>query len=380
VANKQLSPVRGHRSAAAYRAMPALVGFDASDYNQLTALGIELPPRQLRDMMLAYAAGGDGGVGFDSLTAPLTTASVVTPVQFLQNWLPGFVEIVTAARRIDDLVGMTTTGAWEDEEIVQGVMEALGSSVPYGDYTAIPLSSWNTNFYERTVVRFEEGMQVGTLEEARASRIRVNSAANKRDAAALALEIQRNAIGFFGYNSGSNLTYGFLNDPGLPAYVTLPNGASGFSTWATKTFIEITADIRLAMSSLRTNSGDVIDPRKTATILALPTSVIDYLSVTAVYGTESVEEWLKKTYPMCNPISAPELESANAGANVFYIYAETVKDKSTDDGRVFMQPVPAKFRVIGVQQMAKGYMEDYSNATAGVWCKRPYAVRRFTGC
>ena len=44
-----------------------------------------------------------------------------------------------------------------------------------------------------------------------------------------------------------------------------------------------------------------------------------------------------------------------------------------------MQVVPAKFRVVGVAKDTKGYEEDYSNATAGVMCKRPYAVVRYTG-
>lgn len=370
---KEVSIERGYRSAAAMRKVNALHGFDAAEYAQLLKLGIDIPPNVLRQMMLAASAM----TGMDALDFPLTTPSVTTPVQFLQNWLPGFVQIITGARRIDELVGMSTTGAWEDEEVVQGIMELLGGSVPYGDYTNIPLSSWNVNFDERTVVRFEEGMQVGLLEEARASRMRANSAASKREAASLALEIQRNSIGFYGYNGGANLTYGFLNDPALPAYVEVPAGASGGHIWASKTFLEICADLRTAFSALRAASQDTIDPMKTRTILALPTSVIDYLSVTAVYGTESVREWLAKTYPNCEPVSAPELELAYAGDNVFYLYAEMVSDGSSDDGRVFIQPVPTKFRVNGVQQMAKGYTESYSNATAGVWCKRPYAVVRY---
>ena len=38
-----------------------------------------------------------------------------------------------------------------------------------------------------------------------------------------------------------------------------------------------------------------------------------------------------------------------------------------------------KFRVLGVQQLAKGYEEDYTNATAGVLLKRPWAVTRWYG-
>jgi hypothetical protein len=78
-------------------------------------------------------------------------------------------------------------------------------------------------------------------------------------------------------------------------------------------------------------------------------------------------------------VSAPQLNGANGGSNVFYLFADAVQDLSSDDGRAFAQIVPAKFQVLGVQQMAKGYEEDYSNATAGIICKRPFAVVRYTG-
>lgn len=353
------------------RQVRSLKNFPADQYRDLARMGIILTDKAIGQMV--------EGTGMDALAVGVLPGSIPTPIQFLQNWLPGFVNIITAARKIDEFVGITTSGAWEDEEIVQGVMEQLGTSVPYGDYTNVPLSSWNTNFNTRTVVRFEEGMRVGLLEEARASRMKVNSADAKREAATLALEIQRNSVGFFGYNAGDNLTYGLLNDPGLPSYTQFPTTGTGTtSTWSTKTFLQITADIRLAVSTLRTTSQDLIDPKTTNITMGLATSVVDFLSVTSDFGN-SVQEWLDKTYPKIRVVSAPELNGANAGQNVFYLYAETVEDMSTDDGKTFIQVVPAKFRTLGVQQLVKAYEEDYSNATAGVMCKRPYAVVRFFG-
>src|SRR5690606_13141345 len=147
--------------------------FDASIMAQLQDIGIQIPERELRQMMDAYAA--------DALTPGVTNPSIPTPVQFLQEWLPGFVHVLTQARKIDELVGIVTAGSWESEEVVQGVMELTGKSVPYGDYTNIPLSSWNVNYERRTVVRFEEGLRVGRLEESRAAAIQVNSAEAKRN-------------------------------------------------------------------------------------------------------------------------------------------------------------------------------------------------------
>lgn len=349
---------------------------DVANFQDLNRLGICLDQADVQ-RMAQYLA--DSGIAMDAdLTPPLTSASVTTPVQFLQAWLPGFVEILTAARRIDNLVGITTQGRWEDEEIVQGVMEQTGEATPYGDYTNVPLSSWNVNFERRTIVRFEEGMMVGKLEEARAAAIRANSAEGKREAAARALEIIRNRVGFFGYNNGANRTYGFLNDPALPAYVNVPNGAGGQSEWSTKTFLEITADIRSALADLRNQSGDQIDPGSTPIVLAVATASRDFMSVTSDFGN-SVMQWLNETYPNVRVESAPELNAANGGDNVFYCYAETIDDGSSDDNRTFIQVVPAKFQTLGVDKRAKSYVESYTNATAGIMTKRPYAVARRSG-
>jgi hypothetical protein len=337
----------------------------AAAFPDLGLLGIGLDERTVNNMI--------SGMGLDAIEPLVTTASITTPVEFLRNWLPGFVHVITAARKIDELVGITTSGAWEDEEVVQGVLELTGTSVPYGDLTNIPLASWNSNYERRTVIRFEEGMMVGKLEEARAARARLDSAAQKRTSAALALEIQRNRIGFYGYNNGDGRTYGFLNDPALPAYSGLPIG-----DWATATYLEITGDIRSMIAALRTQSKDTIDPETVNITFAIASDVVDYLTTTSEFGN-SVRQWLKETYPRVRVVSAPELNDANGGANVAYMYAENVNDSSTDDGRTFVQVVPTKFQVLGVEQKAKGYLEDYTNASAGIMLKRPYAVVRRSG-
>lgn len=346
---------------------------DVADYGDLRLLGIDIGnERIVRQMM----AGLDAAPAVQPTVYPNT---IPTPVQFLQNWLPGFVQTVTQAQTIDEIVGVTTAGDWEDEEIVQGVLEPTGLAQPYGDYTNVPLASWNLGFERRTIVRFEEGLRVGVLEEARAGKIKVNSAATKRGAAATALDIQRNRVGFYGYNNGANRTYGFLNDPALPAYVNVAGG-----TWATKTFQEITADIRTAVGALIVQAGGHVRAgpnaaNATPMTLVLPLGADNYLSVTTDYG-QSVAAWVKETYPNMRVITAPELAGANGGANVFYLFAERIQDGNSDDGgQTFIQVVPTRFKTVGVEQQAKAYVEDYSNATAGVMLKRPFLVVRYSG-
>lgn len=375
--------MRAHdvRSYLSARQVRSLKNFDHKQFESLPRLGINLN-KHIVDQMYnghIHVKKMQAMHSMDALPPTVTTGSVGTPVQFLQNWLPGFVFVITAARKIDDIVGIMTTGSWEDEQVVQGILERTGTSQVYGDYTNVPLSSWNTNFNYRTVVRFEEGMRVGVLESARAGRLRVDDSGMKREAAAQALEIIRNTVGFVGFNNGDNNTYGFLNDPGLGSYIPVPDNAAGTSSlWANKTFLEITNDLRLAVVQLRTQSQDTIDPEKVDLTLVVATDSVDFLTTTSDFGI-SVRAWLEDAYPRCRVVSAPQLNNANGNENVFYLFADSVQDMSTDGGLTFIQMVPAKFQVLGVQQLAKAYEEDFSNATAGVMCKRPYAVVRFTG-
>lgn len=339
----------------------------------LKSLGIQLDKPIIQEMLETRFMRS----AMDAIQPSVTQGSIPIPVQFLQFFVPGFVYVETAARKIDELVGMTILGEYEDQQIVQPLMELLGNTAPYDDYTNVPMSDYNVNYVTRTVIRREEGMMVGQLESMQAARARIDSASMKREAASLQLEIIRNIVGFFGFNGGANQTYGFLNDPSLPAYVTVASGVAGL-TWAVKTFLEIQKDILTAAAALRTQSQDLIDPQKAKITLAVSTDAVDYLEKTSDFGI-SVKEWINKAFENMRIESAPQLNNANGGANVFYMYAETIDDMSTDGGKVFDQWVPMKFKVVGIEQRAKGYIEDYSNALAGVVCKRPWAVVRYSG-
>jgi len=346
-------------------------------------LGVAAAPKYLRataDRLASAMDAWSGGPFGTSVAAPagITTASIVTPIQFLQNWLPGFIHVLTAARKIDEFIGMETIGNWYDEWVVQGIVEPMGAIDVYKDSTNVPLSDWNPNWEQRTIVRLESGIQVGRLEQARASAAMLNSDAEKRAASILRLEIWRNLIGFYGFNAGNNNTYGFLNDPGLLAYTTVAAGAAGY-TWVVKTYLEIIQDLITAFNELRTQSQDTIDPFKDPTTLGIPMAVAEQLSKLNELGSQSVKEWLEKTYPRCRLVTAPQLGAANGGANVFYLWADAVNDGGTDDKRTWAHIVPVKFMALGVEQRVKSYVEDFTNATAGAFLKRPYAVCRYTG-
>lgn len=376
------SQVHGRRAARTFKPV-TMTQEDVAHAASLRGIGIQLDNEWIQNVMAANGVvatmdSNDVGPSSPALSG-LTTPSIAAQIQFLQTWLPGFVQATTAARNIDKFIGMQTVGAWEDEEVVQGILEPIGNAVPYLDHTNVPLASWNANFERRTIVRFELGLLVGTLEEMRSARMRLSTAAEKRKSVKLALDIQRNRVGFYGYNGGQNRTYGFLNDPSLPAYQTVATGAGGSTDWADKTFLEIVTDILGALTQLRTNSKDVIDPGSTPITMAVATAARDRMSTVNALGTQSVMGWLKETYPNVRVESAPELDDANGGVGVFYMFADKLDDGSTDDSAVFAQIVPAVFMALGVEKRSKSYVEDFANATAGTMCKRPFAVVRFSG-
>lgn len=318
------------------------------------------------------------GIGMDTVLTGPAGGNLGAPLQFLQTWLPGVVRQVTQIRNIDALIGVQTVGAWEDEEVVQAASELTGIAELYGDVTNIPLANYNPTYERRSVLRWEQGMMLGRLEDARASRQNISMDVEKRAAVAESLDIIRNRVGFFGYNQPDTRVYGFLNDPLLPAYVTVAAGTGG-TTWAAKTFDEITKDIREAVTALVTQSGGRVRPQAVDMVLALPLGFEEFMGVVTPLGGFSVADWLQKTYPRIRIESAPELTGANGGANVFYLYAERVEDGSTDGGEVIAQMVPVRFMSLGTEKRAKGIVEDFTNALAGVMVRRPWAVIRRSG-
>lgn len=331
----------------------------------------------MKNFGVSYGMNGQDSFGFDAQES-FISGGVSANISNLRTFLPGTVKQLTTVRKIDELLGQTTAGDWYMEEVTQRVEEQTATTKPYADGVDIPFTSYNSDYESRTIVRFVIGMQSEMLGDGRARKIGENPDEIKRNAAAVALEIARNEVGFYGYNNGANKTYGFLNDPNLPAYVTLPNGAGGNSEWSTKTFVERQADFTSAVSSIMVSSGGNFDPTMHGFTWAIPLAVATTLTEVNQYGI-SIQKWINETYPKCRIIYVPELDSANGGANVFYMYAEQHINDSTDGGGVFDQLVAEKFMSIGRGQEVGGFKEGFTNAMAGTLLKRPYLVYRATG-
>lgn len=374
--HKRLSPKAARDLSTKLRgiAMDSMESIQA-----LQRVGILMSRHALDSYADAYGARGmDAAITIPGLSVNPGQASAPY-IQFLQTWLPGQVQVVTQARKADILFGQTTAGSWEDEEIIQEILELVGVAQPYSDLGNIPLSSFNVSYEKRGVARFEEGFSVGTLEDLRSNRIGVNAAQTKRSAAAMALDIARERVAFFGYGgTDSYPIYGALNDTNLGAYVTLPSGKE----WDVASRAEIVGDLLFIMATLRKQSKEAVDPTKDAITIVIASDKVDYLNTPSGTGAEMGEtagDWLRKNYPGVTIESAVQFNGANGGADVLYAYATSIADSGTDGGGVIEQIVPARFKALGVDTSCKVVTEDFTNATSGVLVKRPFAVLRATG-
>lgn len=315
------------------------------------------------------------------IVQPVTTPSNGTPVQFLQAFLPGVVNVLTKVRKADMLVPVATAGQWHDEEVVLKTMEHMASPQLYSDHGGVPLASFNETYERRQIVRFELGAQMTQLADARAAATGTNPQAEKRGAVGNAFEILRNLVAFYGFNIGNGKTYGWLNDPNLSAFVTVATGGGGDTTWASKTAAEKVADLVTALNALNIQAGGNIDITKDAISLQLPLSVQGelYKSDSSFNNGMTPKEWLDKNFPNVSTEVVPEFDGADAGENVFYLKAENIVDSGTDGGETAIQVVPSKMMALGTENKAKGTLEAYTNALAGTWVKRPFGVVRYSG-
>ncbi len=314
-----------------------------------------------------------GASAMDAAPDMVTTPSATVPVQFLQHWLTDLIKVVTAKKDIDEILGRDLVGTFADEEIVQPFSEYTGRPTPYGDKAQPNQSSYNINLEGRTIVRFEESFEVGILEEERAAKMRINSAALKKEAAAEALAIEMNMVGWYGYANGANRTYGLLNDPNLPAYVTVAANGNSDTEWSKKSFEEIQNDILTAINAVAVNSKNNYNPTTDKATLVVSLNAMQWLNKANAYG-KTVNIWLKETYPLIEVKASYFLDGANGGADVFYLF------KNEHNGKKVINHYPVEvLRALGVWNKGKNYEEFYANATSGVFVKQPVFIYRGSG-
>lgn len=315
--------------------------------------------------------GGSGGVpGYVSREA-------------LETWLPGTLRAITTVRNIDEIVGITTVGNAFDEAIKLRVIEASGQAELYGDNADIPLADIRTSTEKRGIVVFEQGFRTGKLEEYRLGQSGYQAAEEKRRAASESLDISRNNVGFRGFMSAETSVYGLLNDPNLSAYQsyvdTGAGGTGGGAVWKSATFANLVTDFGRMVDRIESQMGGHLQD-STQLCFVIPTGYRNAMQVRETNTGVSFRQWLSENYPSIRIVTTPEFVGANGGADVAYLFAESIAefDDSDINGASVIQAVPERYSVIGSENQIKGYLEDAIMATAGVFVTRPWAFARYT--
>lgn len=296
----------------------------------------------------------------------------------LETWLPGTLRMITNVNNIDEIAGITTIGRFEDDTINTRVLEAVGKAEFYGDNSNIPLADYNPSTEKREVARFEQGFQVGMLEELRQSSTGFQAANEKRSATIQSLNNSRNEVGFSGISGTS--TYGLLNDPNLPSYMSYADvGVGGGQPWlASGTFASITKDLTRMVSAIETQMGGNLQDNAQM-VMVLATGYRSIFNVREATTGVSVRQWLDDTYPNVRVVYTPKFKGAYTAKDVVYLFVENAGayDDADVGGASVIQAVPVRYQVIGSEQRVKGYVEDAVMATAGVIVLRPWAFARY---
>ena len=311
-----------------------------------------------------------------ALIGPAKQAGYVN-AEPLEAWISGIVRIGTAIRPIDEIAGVETSGTkFETQTVKARGMRPVGKAEAYHDLTNIPLASYENFIEERDVFRGEQGLQVGHLSQLVQGADGFDELVLKREAAQESLDILRNDIGFKGVSTMR--TYGLLNDPSLPAFVSAPSGKSWIVAPTTgATFEEIITDINSRIAAMNVAAGGRVTAN-TRFSLVMPDDYM--LAMTKVSSDtvtgQTVAERLQTMYPNLRLVYVPQMRSAGtAGADAVYLIADADDDYNAGMQTV-IQVVPERGRLLGSQQNIKTFVESWINATAGVIVQKPWFVQR----
>jgi hypothetical protein len=234
----------------------------------------------------------------------VTSANSGVPLIFT-TWVdPKTIEILVSPMMAAVIAGESQKGSWADDVAMFKVAEATGEPSSYDDYSRSGATSVNYNFPQRQNYLFQAFLQYGDREMARAGQAKIDIAADKQSANALALMKAMNFMYFFGVGSLAN--YGLLNDPNLgapiaPTYSWLTN--------ASATALTIYQDIVRLITLLIAQTDGAVTTKTPMTLGMSPENGVALTQVTQ-YNTNSVLMLLQQNYPNLRLETAPEYRTA----------------------------------------------------------------------
>lgn len=296
-------------------------------------------------------------------------ANIPGLAQFFQFWFTDIVNALYRGRSFKQTYGVDQVGDWTTETVIQPTLELTGDMALYDDFSRPPLASYNLGWVTRGTVRFETGLEVTKLEEARAGVMRQNAYQLKKAATILKNDIWMNNIFWTGFGvNGAKPIYGLLNDPSLAtrnesmAFNILSDSAtvamiqSVFAGWVQK-----------ATDDLEGN----FDPTTDTIVFNLPLAWQSVMTRTTEFGW-SVSDWLKKQYSKVEIKYSVELNKLGTDQlGKAIVYVPNVRDVGK---KTVTAMQTSALRLVGAIPSLKGMEECYSSSVAGVLIAAPLAI------
>lgn len=348
----------------------------------IDGFAMDAAPEELRSVECLAAQG----IGFnqDALNDAMDSAAGVTdpgvnaPWFYLNYMAKKPIQVVTQRTSADEILGRTTEASWAHVSVTRTFRELTGRTGLYKDFadSTAPRVSRGYTRESRDIIRLTSGLIIGELENRQSALVpgMYSPHQDKREAIALMMKLDRDAIAFFGYQIGDAKCYGLLNDPNLGAFETVPTIDSNVTEWKDKDAFAIIRDLQFAAATVQKRCKGNFRPSSDAFKLVLPTGCEQYLGKITECGGYSVRKWIADNWKKCEVIDTPVFDNALGGQNVFYIVVTKIGVSPCAE-----QIVPASLFMVGSMKRETGHSELWSMATAGTFVEQPIGIARFAG-
>ncbi|MGV3346407.1 hypothetical protein ACGVWS_11950 [Enterobacteriaceae bacterium LUAb1] len=286
---------------------------------------------------------------------------------------PELIRTIFAKQKATDILGEKKKGAWAQDTIMIQRIEQSGDVVAYDDYSEQGANQVTSRWENRQVYRFQTMVTYGELEQERYGLAMLPYVAEKQRAAAYTINQAQNKFYFYGVD-GTELNYGFLNDPALPAPVA-PATVGGATQWKDKQVIDIYNDILYLYADLidRTKGaiGDGIDMASPLKLCMSPVSSVYFKRANEIVGN-TVEKMVRNTFPNMQFEFAPQY-SSDAGELV-QMFCENAQGQE-----VGYCCFSEKMRSHPVITMTSSWKQKISSTTYGAVITQPMLFSQMLG-
>jgi hypothetical protein len=300
-----------------------------------------------------------------------TTSNQGVPAWMTLYTHPDVIKILVQKRAAEQIFSPSRTGSYGDKTAQFPIVEYTGDVAPYADYSAEGRSGYNVNYPKREAFYFQNYSEWGDMEMAVMSKGRIQAAAEKQAAAALAIKIAHNRIWFYGVAGLDN--FGILNDPNLSTPITPTTGTAG-DTWDEKTTKEIYADVLSLFTKLNQQAGANLRDGWTMAdklILCISNLVAPALHKATDFNISALD-MIKKSFPAIELVTAPEYSTK--GGELVQLIAPEVFGQSTG-----LLGYTELMKIHGVVRRESSFREKNSASNFGAVILQPFAVAQMLG-